>query len=62
MIGDAAGLVDPVSGDGMFEAFLSGKLAAEAALDLLAGEAVSLEPYGDRLTRQLGTTSGRRGA
>ena len=55
VIGDAAGLVDPVSGDGMFEAFLSGKLAAEAALDLLAGEAESLEPYGDRLTRQLGT-------
>jgi geranylgeranyl reductase family protein len=55
VIGDAAGLVDPVSGDGMFEAFLSAKLAAEAALDLLAGEAESLEPYGDRLTRQLGT-------
>jgi geranylgeranyl reductase family protein len=55
VIGDAAGLVDPVSGDGMFEGFLSGKLAAEAALDLLAGRADSLEPYGDRLARQLGT-------
>jgi geranylgeranyl reductase family protein len=55
VIGDAAGLVDPVSGDGMFEAFLSGKLAAEATLDLLAGETESLEPYGERLTRQLGT-------
>jgi geranylgeranyl reductase family protein len=55
VIGDAAGLVDPVSGDGMFEAFLSGELAAEATLDLLAGEAESLEPYGERLTRQLGT-------
>jgi geranylgeranyl reductase family protein len=55
VIGDAAGLVDPVSGDGMFEAFFSGELAAEATLDLLAGEAESLEPYGERLTRQLGT-------
>ena len=28
----AAGLVDPFSGDGMFEGFLSGKLVAEAIL------------------------------
>ena len=55
LIGDAAGLVDPVSGDGMFEAFLSGKLASEAVLDLLAGRAEGLEPYGERLTRMLGT-------
>ena len=55
VIGDAAGLVDPVSGDGMFEGFLSAKLAADAALDLLAGRAQGLEPYGERLTRQLGT-------
>ncbi|MGH3010850.1 MAG: geranylgeranyl reductase family protein [Gaiellaceae bacterium] len=55
LVGDAAGLVDPVSGDGMFEAFLSAKLAAEAALDLLSGRAEGLDPYGERLTRQLGT-------
>jgi len=55
LIGDAAGLVDPVSGDGMFEGFLSGKLASEAVLDLLAGRAGSLEPYGERLTRTLAT-------
>ena len=55
LVGDAAGLVDPVSGDGMFEAFLSGKLASEAVLDVLAGHAEGLEPYGDRLTRMLGT-------
>jgi flavin-dependent dehydrogenase len=47
--------VDPVSGDGMFEAFLSGKLASEAVLDLLDGRAEGLEPYGERLTRMLGT-------
>ncbi len=37
VVGDAAGLVDPLSGDGIFEAFLSAKLASEAALDVLAG-------------------------
>ena len=30
LVGDAAGLVDPWSGDGMYEAFVSGRLAAEA--------------------------------
>jgi geranylgeranyl reductase family protein len=55
IVGDAAGLVDPVSGDGIFEAFLSGKLASEAVLDLLAGRAEGLEPYGQRLTRTLAT-------
>jgi geranylgeranyl reductase family protein len=51
--GDAAGLVDPLTGDGMFEAFLSGRFASEAVAAFLAGEADSLEPYGARLTRQL---------
>ncbi len=55
VIGDAAGLVDPVSGDGMFEAFLSGKLAAEAVEDLLQGRADGLEPYGECLTGRLAT-------
>ena len=55
VIGDAAGLVDPVSGDGMFEAFLSAQLAAEAVGDLLAGRAEGLEPYGERLTSRLAT-------
>ncbi len=34
-MGDAAGLVDPLSGDGIYEAFVSGRLAAEA---ILAGD------------------------
>jgi geranylgeranyl reductase family protein len=33
LIGDAAGLVDPLSGDGLYEAFLSARLAAQAVLD-----------------------------
>jgi geranylgeranyl reductase family protein len=32
LVGDAAGLVDPLSGDGMYEAFVSARLAAEAIL------------------------------
>jgi geranylgeranyl reductase family protein len=55
LVGDAAGLIDPVSGDGMFEGFLSAKLAAEAALDLLEGREESLEPYGPRLVELLAT-------
>jgi geranylgeranyl reductase family protein len=53
LVGDAAGLVDPVSGDGMYEAFLSGKLASEAALDLLAGRRSELDAYGDELQRSI---------
>jgi flavin-dependent dehydrogenase len=45
LVGDAAGLIDPVSGDGMYECFLSARLAADAILDLLAGRASTLEPY-----------------
>jgi geranylgeranyl reductase family protein len=41
LVGDAAGLVDPVSGDGMYEAFVSARLAADA---ILAGDAARYEP------------------
>jgi flavin-dependent dehydrogenase len=33
LVGDAAGLVDPLSGDGIYEALVSARLAAEAILD-----------------------------
>ena len=39
LVGDAAGLIDPVSGDGMFEGFLSSQYASEAVLDVLHGRA-----------------------
>jgi geranylgeranyl reductase family protein len=32
LVGDAAGLVDPLSGDGIYEAFVSARLAADALL------------------------------
>jgi len=53
VIGDAAGLVDPFSGDGMYEAFLSSRLVAEAALALLAGRAAGLEPYEEAVARRI---------
>jgi geranylgeranyl reductase family protein len=55
LVGDAAGLIDPVSGDGMFEGFLSSLYASEAILDLLAGRADDLDSYGSRLARRLAT-------
>jgi len=47
LVGDAAGLVDPLSGDGIYEAFVSARLAAEA---ILAGR---LEEYTRRLSAAL---------
>jgi geranylgeranyl reductase family protein len=49
LVGDAAGLVDPFSGDGMYEAFLSSKIAAETIAELLSGRAADLSAYPARL-------------
>jgi geranylgeranyl reductase family protein len=53
VIGDAAGLVDPFSGDGMYEAFLSAQLVAEATLDVLAGRAENLDAYQAAVERRI---------
>jgi geranylgeranyl reductase family protein len=55
LVGDAAGLVDPLTGDGMYEAFVSARLAADAVLDVLAGRAETVEAYTARLTEALGS-------
>lgn len=47
LVGDAAGLVDPLSGDGMYEAFLSARLATDAVL------AERLDGYAPALARAL---------
>ena len=54
VVGDAAGLVDPLSGDGIYGAFLSARLAADATLDVLAGRAADGEPYAAALRGALG--------
>jgi len=48
LVGDAAGLIDPVSGDGMYECFVSSRLAADA---ILAGR---LDAYPAALDAALG--------
>ena len=53
VIGDAAGLVDPFSGDGMYEAFYSAKLVAEATLEVLAGRAEDLSGYQAAVERKI---------
>ena len=58
LVGDAAGLVDPLTGDGMYEAFVSARLAAEAALDVLAGRAETVETYTERLSAALAPLAG----
>jgi geranylgeranyl reductase family protein len=53
VIGDAAGLVDPFSGDGMYEAFLSAQLVTDAALDVLAGRVENLDAYQAAVERRI---------
>ena len=54
VVGDAAGLFDPFSGDGLYEAFLSARVAAGAIDELLDGRAATIEPYAARLADELG--------
>jgi geranylgeranyl reductase family protein len=58
LIGDAAGLVDPLWGDGMSAAFLSSRLATKVALDLLAGRATDLEAYPRSVVCEFGLMMG----
>ncbi|MXX80752.1 MAG: NAD(P)/FAD-dependent oxidoreductase [Chloroflexi bacterium] len=52
-VGDAAGLIDPLSGEGIGNAIRSGQLAAEAALELLSGRASDLSAYRDRVEAEI---------
>jgi geranylgeranyl reductase family protein len=54
LVGDAAGLVDPLSGDGIYEALVSSRLAAESSLELLGGG--TLDSYEPKLEAALGRT------
>jgi flavin-dependent dehydrogenase len=53
LVGDAAGLVDPLSGDGMYEAFVSSRLAAETIGEVLEGRTTGVESYNDGLSKAL---------
>ena len=53
--GDAAGLVDPLTGEGIHMAFESGRLAAHQAMRVLAGEAIDMTGYQRAVDRKLQT-------
>jgi geranylgeranyl reductase family protein len=53
LVGDAAGVIDPVSGDGIYEAFVTSRLAAEHTLELLEGRADDLRAYDTAVRREL---------
>jgi flavin-dependent dehydrogenase len=52
-VGDAAGLIDPVSGDGMYECFVSSRLATGAILDLFARPQLDAGALRDRVDSEL---------
>ncbi|HNY01679.1 MAG TPA: geranylgeranyl reductase family protein [Bacteroidales bacterium] len=51
--GDAAGLTDPLTGEGIYYAVRSGKMAGEACSDYLDGKSGSLDTYSDRVNGEL---------
>lgn len=53
LVGDAAGLVDPLSGEGIYGAIYSGRLAAEHLLGFLQGHAPDLRPYEGAIEQRL---------
>jgi len=53
LVGDAAGLVDPLSGEGIGNAIHSGILAANEVAALLGGRVASLRGYGRALAREI---------
>jgi geranylgeranyl reductase family protein len=54
LVGDAAGLVDPLSGDGLYEAFVSARIASRWIPDLLDGRITALDGYTRELAAELG--------
>jgi geranylgeranyl reductase family protein len=53
LVGDAAGLVDPMSGEGIYSAFVSGHLAAARLLRFLDGKDPDLWSYEAAVEREL---------
>ncbi len=53
LVGDAAGVLDPVSGDGIYEALITARLAAEHVVVLLEGRTEGLEGYAAAVHEEL---------
>jgi geranylgeranyl reductase family protein len=54
LVGDAAGLVDPLSGEGIYAAIASGRMAAAHALAAIDGRLPDLRGYQRQVDRELG--------
>lgn len=54
LVGDAAGLIDPLSGEGIYAAIYSGGLAASYALQRLSGQLPDLSGYQHAIDASLG--------
>lgn len=53
--GDAAGLGDPLTGEGIYYAVRSGKLAAETCTEYLSGKIISVDVYSEKINDELMT-------
>jgi geranylgeranyl reductase family protein len=53
LVGDAAGLIDPLSGEGIHMSFASGRLAAENVVRYLAAETTSIAGYQQAVDAEL---------
>jgi geranylgeranyl reductase family protein len=53
--GDAAGLGDPLTGEGIYYAIRSGKLAAETCTKYLSGKIISVDVYSEKINDELMT-------
>ena len=51
LVGDAAGLVDPITGEGLYFAFLSAKYASEAVFEFLRSEKNLCQSYLSKIKR-----------
>ena len=55
LVGDAAGFIDPLSGEGLHRALVSSELAAEAIADWLRGDRRAMEDYDRHLRSRFRT-------
>ena len=53
LVGDAAGLVEPFSGEGMYNAILSGQIAVEVIADYLKDHSLGLSRYEERIDEEI---------
>ncbi|MGE5252671.1 MAG: NAD(P)/FAD-dependent oxidoreductase, partial [Planctomycetaceae bacterium] len=53
LVGDAAGLADPFSGEGIFSAVRSAQIAASALQQAMKGRWDSLKPYQEFIDREM---------